>query len=297
MALFNTDLEAVIFIIIISISFFLINQLISTLLYRSKKLSIKPKSLIRFGTRLISIIIIVYILIEGFPSFKNIDPEYTAILTGSISTALAFVSSKFFSNFMAGIFLFMIDPFDIGDVVKIKGHKGVIMTINLTSVVLETFDRLEVYFANKELIFTNIQNYTIKFKDNTSFYHFKKLALTPQYKGRAHLDHYLFENKTQINNELRTFYEVVKKEDRKQIHAYTFNMKYLYKSLRIRIDQTDKICVKYKENFGFKPRFHLIDYSGGGVVIKFRILTINAKTLMEFQQEFIKELYKTVLSV
>ncbi|MBY9005915.1 MAG: mechanosensitive ion channel [Candidatus Lokiarchaeota archaeon] len=296
MAIFNTDLEALIFFIIISVSFFLLNKLISILLYQSKKLSIKPKNIIRFVTRLIFIIIIVYVLIEGFPSFKNLDPKYTAILTGSISTALAFVSSEFFSNFMSGILLFMIDPFDIGDVVKIKGYKGVVMTISLTRVVLETFDRVKVDFANKELIFTNIQNYTVKFKDKTSFYHFKKLVLTHQYKGNAHLDHYLFEDKKQLNNELKVFYEVVKKEDRKQIHAYTFNMRYLYKRLRIRIDQTDKICVKFKEKFGFKPRFHLIDYSGGGVVIKFRILTLNAKTLMEFQPEFTKELYNTFIN-
>jgi len=293
MALFNTDFEAVIYIIIIAAILYLLNQFISSTILRIKKISNKHKNISNFILRLISIVVIVYLIIEGFPSFKAIPAEYTAILTSSISTALAFVSSEIFSNFMAGILLILIDPFDIGDIIKIGNNKGVVLTSTLTRVALDTFDRIKVDIANKELISTNIINYTKKLDDVKNFDQFKQKLNFPQYRGEAHLGGSLFTDDEEVEKELRELYEIVRNDKREIIHAFTFKMRYPYNKLRIKIHQTDNLCVKYKEKFGFKPRFHIINF-GFEVDVKFRILTLNAKSVMDHQPELAKDLSKII---
>ena len=41
---------------------------------------------------------------------------------------------------MSGLLLFIIDPFDIGHVIKVNSQKGIVRSITLTRVVMETFD-------------------------------------------------------------------------------------------------------------------------------------------------------------
>ncbi|MHA2475220.1 MAG: mechanosensitive ion channel domain-containing protein, partial [Promethearchaeota archaeon] len=93
----------------------------------------------------------VYFLIEGFPSFTQIPAEYSVIITGAVSTVIAFATSEVFSNFISGLLIWIIDPFNIGDVVKIQGHKGVVKSITLTRVAIETFDRIIVELSNSDV--------------------------------------------------------------------------------------------------------------------------------------------------
>ena len=182
-AIFKTDTEALIFISIIITCVFIINKLISMVLYRSKKVAIEQKNKINFLTNLFSVIFVAYFFVEGFPSFEKIDPIYTAIITGSVSTALAFALSEIFSNLMAGLLLIIVDPFDNGDVVKIKGHKGIIRSMTLTRVILETFDNVIVEISNSEVVSSKILNYTIKLKSTKNYFHFRKEVEAPQDKG------------------------------------------------------------------------------------------------------------------
>ena len=129
MAIFNSDFEAAVYIILIGIVLYILNKMISVVLSKIKRVSAKQENKIGFILSLISFIIIVYLIIEGFPSFEMIDPTYSAILTGAISTALAFASRGIFSNIVSGIILMIISPADVGDVVKIKGTKGIIRQI------------------------------------------------------------------------------------------------------------------------------------------------------------------------
>ncbi len=295
MAIFNTDIEALVAVVVLGLLLYVISKLITNLFYRIKSLTIEQKNKIKFLFRAISIVIIVYLFIEGFPSFDQIDPAYTAILTGAISAAVAFASSEIFSNFIAGILLLIIDPFDIGDIVKIKGHKGRIKSITLTRVELETFDNVLIDMANSEIVSSIIQNYTINLKKVKSFYHFKKEVLAPQDIGKAHLDAHLFENSEMYEKELKELYDKVLAEKLDAIHAFTFKMQLDYRRFRIIIDKLDKLCAEYKNKFGYKPRFHIVDIRND-ITIKFRIITLDADDLIEYQPEFAKDIYKVILS-
>jgi len=294
MSIFNTDIEALIFIIILIPSLYTINYILNFLLYRSERIPVTQKNKVKFVIRVISIIVIVYILIEGFPSFTQIDPQYTAILTGAISTALAFASSEIFANFTAGILLLIVDPFDIGDVVKIKGYKGIIKSISLTKVVLETFDRVDIDISNSDVLSSKILNYSIHLKDSNNFFRFRKEILAPQSKGYANLNIDLLDNFVDFNEEYRELFKLVNKKQAEIIHAYTFKMRMKYNGFRVKIDKLNNLCNEYKDKFGFVPKFHIVDFSNE-IAVKFRILTMEAINLLDYQPEFVKGIYKIVV--
>ncbi len=295
MSIFRTDLEAIIYIIIIMITIFILNRGISFLLGHLEGLLARQKNKINFVLKLFSIGIIIYLLIEGFPSFTTINPEYTAIITSATSTALAFATSGVFANFMAGILLLIIDPFDIGDIVKIKGQKGVIKDIRLTKIVIQTFDFILLEISNREVIKSQILNYTINLNNIKTYENFKKKILAPQDIGKARLDIDILKNSNEEDeHELRELYSQVSKEQYKKIHSFTFKMQYPYQQFRIKVDKTEKICSHYNDIFGFKPHFHIMDL-GFEIGVKFRIFSLKTVKLLTEQPLFAKEIYKIIM--
>jgi len=291
MALFETDLLALIVLIIAIAGFVGLNKLVTYILRSSKRLSVEQKNLTSFALKLISVIVIVYLTIEGFPSFRNIDSEIGAVLTSSISIAVAFASSEIFGNMLSGLLLFIIDPFDLGHIVKIKGKKGIIKKITFTKVVIETFNNIMIEITNNDIINSNIINYTIELDDVKTFEEFQKKIQSPQDKGKARIDFDLNDELRDYKEEMEEIYEVFQKNNYEQIHSFTFRMRFEYDKFRIKIDRISNLCDEYKEHFGFKPRFHIV-WFGNRISVKFRILTFKSKSVVQYQPKFAHELYK-----
>ncbi|MBD3212455.1 MAG: mechanosensitive ion channel [Candidatus Lokiarchaeota archaeon] len=291
MALFSTDLMAL-FVLLIAIAAFIgLNKLINYLLRSTKRLTVEQKNKANFVFKLISIVVIVFLAIEGFPSFGNIDPEIAAVLTGSISTALAFASSEIFANILSGLLLFIIDPFDLGHIVKIKGKKGIVKKITFTKVVIETFNNIMIEITNNDIVNSNIINYTIELQDIETFEDFKNKIQSPQDKGKARIDFDLNDELRDYKEEMQEIYDVFMKKNYEQIHSYTFRMRFEYDKFRIKIDRISKLCDEYKKHFGFKPRFHIV-WFGNRIGVKFRILTFKTQSVVQYQPKFAYELYK-----
>jgi hypothetical protein len=295
MTLFKTDIEALIYIIIICLIFIFVNNIINFILKPIKKLPVKYKISISFVFRIVSILMVTYFIIEGFPSFKQLSPEYQAILTGSISTAIAFASSGIFTNFISGIILIIIRPFDVGDLVKIKGNKGIVRSINLTRVVIETFDYILIEVSNSEVISSPIINYTIKLGRFKNFIEFKNKVQSPLDKGLFETNSESFHNKNEYENELKEVYESLPKKATSTLYSYTFRMAFPYKGFRIIMDKVDKLSEQYKNKgiFRLKPRFHIVDF-GFNIIVKFRLLTFNSDKIFEYQSQFAKDVYKII---
>ena len=56
----------------------------------------------------------------------------------------------------------LIIPFEVDDLVKREGDKGIIRAINLTKVKIETFDNLIIEKSNAQVLSSKIVNYTVK---------------------------------------------------------------------------------------------------------------------------------------
>ena len=281
----------------IALLLYIFNRLLSILFNRLGRIPIARKNKILFAFRIISILILLYLIINGFPSFTALPAEYTAIVTGAVSTALAFVSSGVFSNFVAGVLIWIVDPFNIGDVVKIGGHKGIIKSITLTKVVIETMDRIIVEISNSDVVSSIVLNYTIKLSSRKKYIHFKRQTRAPQDIGNARLDIDVYneEIRKQEETDIKNFFTSFSEKNQDVVHTYNFKMRVHYSQFRIIIDKFNELCAKYADIFGTRPRFHVQEYSNE-IIVKFRILTLDSYKILKYQPEFANDLYKVILS-
>ena len=282
---------------LIAFLIYFINRFISILFARLTRIPIARKNKLIFAFRILSILVLLYFIINGFPSFTTLPADYTAIVTGAVSTALAFVFSGVFSNFIAGVLLWIVDPFDLGDVVKIGGHKGVVKSITLSKVVIETMDRIIVEISNSDVVSSIVLNYTIKLSSRKKYVHFKRQIRAPQDVGTARIDIdvYSEEERKQEETDLKNFFTLFSEADQDIIDTYNFKMRVPFTHFRIVVDKFNDICAKYGEIFGIRPRFHVIEYSNE-ITVKFRILTLDSNKILKYQPEFAQDLYKAILS-
>lgn len=79
---------------------------------------------------------------------------------GVLSVAIGFASQTSASNLISGLFLVGERPFELGDLIKVGDTVGEVLSIDLLSVKLRTFDNLFVRIPNESLIKTQMTNLT-----------------------------------------------------------------------------------------------------------------------------------------
>jgi|SRR5690625_1639331 len=77
---------------------------------------------------------------------------------GILSVALGFASQTSASNLISGLFLVGERPFGIGDIIEVGSTRGEILSVDLLSVKLRTYDNLLVRIPNETLIKTEVIN-------------------------------------------------------------------------------------------------------------------------------------------
>ena len=79
---------------------------------------------------------------------------------GIVGIALGFASQTSVSNMISGFFLISERPFELGDQIRVGDTTGIVMSIDLMSVKLRTFDNQFVRLPNEDLIKTQVNNLT-----------------------------------------------------------------------------------------------------------------------------------------
>ena len=79
---------------------------------------------------------------------------------GIVGIALGFASQTSVSNIISGLFLISEHPFEVGDLIKVGDTTGVVLSIDLMSVKLRTFDNQFVRMPNENLIKSQVNNLT-----------------------------------------------------------------------------------------------------------------------------------------
>lgn len=79
---------------------------------------------------------------------------------GILTVAIGFASQTSASNLISGLFLIGERPFSVGDVIRVGGTTGEVLSVDLLSVKLRTFDNLFVRVPNESLIKSEIVNLT-----------------------------------------------------------------------------------------------------------------------------------------
>lgn len=79
---------------------------------------------------------------------------------GIVSVAVGFASQTSASNLISGLFLVGERPFSVGDVIRVGSTTGEVLSIDLLSVKLRTFDNLFVRIPNETLIKSEVTTLT-----------------------------------------------------------------------------------------------------------------------------------------
>lgn len=89
----------------------------------------------------------------------QIAPLIGALGIGGI--ALAFALQDILQNLVAGVILQAKRPIRVGDTVQMDAYTGVVRDIDLRTVLVRTFDGLDVYLPNRTVLENPIVNYTM----------------------------------------------------------------------------------------------------------------------------------------
>lgn len=79
---------------------------------------------------------------------------------GILSVAIGFASQTSASNLISGLFLLVERPFSVGDIIKVGSTAGEVLSIDLLSLKLRTFDNLYVRIPNESLIKSEVTTMT-----------------------------------------------------------------------------------------------------------------------------------------
>ncbi|MFW9948100.1 MAG: mechanosensitive ion channel domain-containing protein [Candidatus Odinarchaeota archaeon] len=291
-------MEALLYLLIIGVGLYIINKILSLTIGKAKKISLKYKIIINFTFKIATVLIIAFFIIEGFPIISLINPTYTAILTGAISTAIAFASSGIFANFISGIVIMLVRPFEVDDLVKIEGDKGIIRAINLTKIKLETFDNIIIEKSNAQVLSSKIVNYTIKLGKKKTFEHFKKKILAPQDIGFKDIYEGVPDSKKEFESNLRKAHESFSTKYYPKLYNFTFRMAFPYKGFRLMMKKVTELCNLYNQKniFRIKPQFDVITFNIS-IIVKFRLLTFDAQKIFDFQPKFAQDVYNIIYSL
>ncbi|MEW6486904.1 MAG: mechanosensitive ion channel family protein [Thermodesulfobacteriota bacterium] len=93
---------------------------------------------------------------------RELGFELTVLLgaAGVLSVALGFASQTSASNLISGLFLMAEKPFVVGDLITVGGTTGEVLSVDLLSVKLRTFDNLFVRVPNETMVKAEITNLT-----------------------------------------------------------------------------------------------------------------------------------------
>jgi small-conductance mechanosensitive channel len=94
--------------------------------------------------------------------FKSLGIDSSAILgaAGIAGVAIGFAAQTSMSNLISGFFLLSEKPCEVGDVITVDTATGVVLSIDLLSMKLRTFDNLFIRIPNETIIRTNLVNIT-----------------------------------------------------------------------------------------------------------------------------------------
>ncbi len=296
------------------ISLFILTKLISKII--GKRLRVKGISPDMYnGIKFFLKIFIAFGIVILLTYLLNIDKKYIALISGIVGTAISFASMKAINNFIAGIWITLTTPFEIGDYVKIGSKEGLIIEISLNYTKLMYKDKNITMIPNIECLKTNIINYSI----STTWFADQIFKLESQIKDakeekiKNDEDVLNFKHQKQKLERMKKNYEQIKevqnaideKEpnlnkkhskyvDDDRIVRYTFSVA-LPKNPGKNFKHLEEICKKWAKEFEIQPKFIVLGVDAH-IHYNFIIITPDPMDIINFMDDFYKDIYKYLYS-
>ena len=299
---------------IIFILLFILSKLFTRIMKRRLRLKGIPPDMYN-GIKFFLKIFIAFGIVIIVTYLLNIDKKYTVLISGIVGTAISFASMKAINNFIAGIWITLTTPFQIGDYVKIGSREGLIIEISLNYTKLMYQDRNITMIPNIECLKSNIINYTI----STSWFANEIFKLESQiedviveslikdqevinFRHQKQKLERMKKNYEQIKDIQATFDEKGLKHNKKhskyvdddRIVRYTFEIA-LNRNPSRNFKLLDEICKKWKKEFEILPKF-LVSGVDAHIHYYFIIITPDPMDIIDFMDDFYKDIYKKLYS-
>jgi small-conductance mechanosensitive channel len=102
------------------------------------------------------------LVLTGISVMRELGFDLSVVLgaAGILTVAIGFASQTSASNLISGLFLMMERPFSVGDTIKVGETVGEVISIDLLSVKVRTFDNLFVRLPNESMIKTEVTTLT-----------------------------------------------------------------------------------------------------------------------------------------
>ena len=115
------------------------------------------QQLVRLGIRILAILIAVIIVIEGM---QQIGFSLATLVAGAGVTglAIALAAQDTLKNIFGGLLLAMDRPFEVGQLVRMKGYEGFIQEVGLRSIRVRTLKGHQVIIPNDEAARMEVEN-------------------------------------------------------------------------------------------------------------------------------------------
>ncbi len=117
-------------------------------------------TLIRYSQGALRVVLRIALVIAVLSVF-GIETTSFAALIAAAGVAIGVAWSGLLANFASGIFLMILRPFKVGDVINAGGVTGTVVEIGMFASTLNTADNLCVTVGNNKLFADNIVNYSV----------------------------------------------------------------------------------------------------------------------------------------
>ena len=115
------------------------------------------RTLTSYVTSALSILLRV-VLIAGVLGMFGVESTSFAALLAAAGVAIGMAWAGLLANFAAGVFLVLLRPFKVGDVISAAGVTGLVTEIGLFATTLDTRDNVRIFVGNNKLFADNIVN-------------------------------------------------------------------------------------------------------------------------------------------
>jgi hypothetical protein len=198
--------------------------------------------------------------------------DATVIIGLAVGIALAAAMR----NFVAGIYVMFSDPFDVGDLVQIGTHEGMVLEISMNYTKLRQFDGSTAIIPNDQVMNSSVTNY----------------QFDRQYKTQKEVEVESSETESIPSRVWSVISEVM---DTSKLIQYSLELRF---PVRQKIDHYDQVfsevCKRWKKRFKIKPVYAMTSMSHLAFTYAFTIFVEDPKILMEYRSQFIEDIGRAV---
>ncbi|MHA1945978.1 MAG: mechanosensitive ion channel domain-containing protein [Candidatus Hodarchaeales archaeon] len=262
--LVRTEVRLIIFLgasIAIFAIHWLIQLIVTILVENRKKVDLDivnfARILIRIGGVVAELLILIYLF--------DLPVEQIFGFSAFLGAIISFGSTKAISNFIAGLYIMLIRPFGVDDIIELEDEiRGQVIEISLNYTKIRTVNNIFHLIPNENFLKANIILFKHKIKRNIG----TSETQTMRKKSRFRL--------------LREYALRYIEED---VVWYTFTWGVPLGNLKQSKRKIKEVCEIYAGVFGFTPEFFLYTM-GYRMQFKFVVITHNSEILIENIRDF-----------